>query len=103
MKKDELLEKSRKENEQGDERNDQVSFISFGYGAIVVVLLCIIFSIIKAIQKERFYEFGVIIFGYLSAINFYQFAKLRNKKLLVTAIVTLLAAILAMVAYFLVK
>lgn len=103
MKKEDLLEKSRKENEQGDEREEQVALFSFGYGAIVVTLLCIVFSIIKAVQGERFYEFGAIIFGYLSACGFYRFLKTKNKKALFSAVVTMVAAVGAVVAFFLIK
>lgn len=103
MKKEEILEKSRKDNEQGDEREEQVSFHSFGFGIVIVAILCIAFSIIKAVQGERCYEFGVIIFGYLSASNFYQFSRLKNKKVLISAIATLIVSILGIVAYFLAK
>lgn len=101
MRKEEILEKSRQENSFLDERQQQELSNGFGFGAIIVAILCIIFSIIKAVLKERFYEFGVIIFGYMAANAWYSYAKTKKKQFLIQGIACGITSILGFIAYFL--
>lgn len=101
MDKEEIL--ARVKNQGIDEREQQVMSQSFGFGAIVVVILCFIFSIIKAIEGQRFHEFAIIIFAYLSASNFYQYKKIGEKKYLIVGSFATITVILGFIGYFLIR
>lgn len=101
MNKEEILKRSRKENELIDEREKQEIGNSFGFGGIIVAILCIAFSVISAINGERFYEFGVIIFGYLAGTSWYNFKISKRKKYLVQGVACTLTIILGLIAFFL--
>ncbi len=100
MDKEEILAKSRKENSYLDEMQQSELKNSFGFGGVTVAILCIVFSVIKAMQGHRFYEFGVILFGYLSATALYSYRKTRKKNYLIQGIAEAIAVILGFVGYF---
>ena len=52
MNKENILEKSRKENKYGDEREKQVDLASYAYGAIFLAISFIALVIIKILVKE---------------------------------------------------
>jgi hypothetical protein len=100
MKKDEILKKCR--NNGMDEREQDIALHSFGIGGVAICILAFLFSIWKAIHGERFYEFGAIIFVYLSATNFYQYKNAKDKHYLTTGIFTAFATIVG-IAIFLIQ
>lgn len=102
MKKEEVLEKSKNENLFFDEREDQELGTSFGYGAIVVCILCVFFSIINVIKGKTFYEFGAILFAYIAAVALRTYFITQRKKFLAQAVVNILAFIFALVRFILV-
>lgn len=101
MKKEDVLAISRKENENFDERERQEVGNSFGFGGIVISLLCLVFSIVKAVNGERFFEFGVIIFGYLGGIAWYNYKISQKKDLLIKGIACTIAVIGGFIGFFL--
>lgn len=100
MDKEEVLEKAREGNASLDEREANIYHRSFGFGMVIVTILCLAFSVIRAIQGEQFYEFGVIIFTYLGAINFYQYFKLRIKRSFFAGVVCAVATVADLIGYF---
>ena len=103
MNKDEVLKKSKNENAGFDERELRILKDSFGFGAIAIVVLCCMFIVFRALKDESFFEFSVIIFAYLAASNYYQYKRVRNNKLLISAIGCLLVVFLGFTGYFFVK
>lgn len=102
MNKEDIL--ARAQNQQGlDEREQRVYGDSFGFGSIVMALLCIAFSVVAAVKGRHFYEFGVILFGYQAAVQFRQYSKLKRKTYLVGAIACLIAALGGAAAYLLME
>lgn len=101
MEKEEILKKSRKDNEYLDEREEQEVGNSFGFGGVIISILCIIFSVLKAVNGERFYEFCVIVFGYLAGISWYNYKITKKKKILIQAISNSFAVILGFIGFFL--
>jgi len=101
MDKDEILKRSREENKYLDEREQQEVGNSFGFGGVIVAILCFLFSIIKAINGTHFYEFGVIIFGYLAGVAWHNYKITKKKNFLVQAIANSFAVVIGFIAYFL--
>ena len=103
MDKKEILAKSkRKARNSLDEREQGIYNASFGLGAVVVGVLCLIFSVYKAVHRETFYEFVAIITAYLCTTFFYQFKNLKKARYLIAGIVTGLAAAVCAVMFFVV-
>lgn len=73
---------------------------SFGFGGVVVAILCIVFSIIKALQGHRFFEFGVILFSYMSATALYSYIKTKKRQFLIQGIAEGIAGVLGFIRYF---
>ena len=55
MNKQEILAKNKKDGL--DEREQTVYSRSFGFGAVVVAVLCLAFSVYRAFHGEKFFEF----------------------------------------------
>ncbi len=102
MDKKEILELSQKENAYLDEMQRSDVIKSFGVGGVAVAILCVVFSVIKIFQKQTFIEYGVILFGYLSAANLYSYIKTKKETLLIGGVACAITAITAFIAYFLV-
>ena len=103
MNREDILERSRKDNSDLDELQQRETVYGFGFGGITVALLCFVFSVIKALQGQRFYEFGAIIFAYSSATAFYSWYKTRKKRFLWSGIVCGVHVVLSFIAYFLLQ
>ena len=103
MDKKEILEQNKKKNRKGlDEREQKIYNVSFGLGAVVVGILCLVFSVYRAIHFQPFYEFVAIITAYLCTTFFYQFKNIRGVHYLISGIVTALAAFGCMIMFFMV-
>ncbi len=101
MDKKEILEKNKQNHRNAlDEREQRVYNASFGTGAVVVGVLCLIFSVVKAVHREPFYEFVVIIVAYLCTTFLYQYKKLKTPAYLIAGIAMGLAAVIAAVLFF---
>ncbi|MEG1947862.1 MAG: DUF6442 family protein [Lachnospiraceae bacterium] len=64
-------------------------------------MLCVLFSILKAISGEHFYEFGVIIFGYLAGTAWYSYKISRKKNFLIQGIASTIAVVGGFIGFFL--
>lgn len=95
MDKKEILEKNKKKNRKSlDEREQRVYRSSFGFGAVVVGILCVLFSVYRLIQQRAFYEYVTIITAYLCTTFLYQYKSIRKPVYLVAGIGTGLVAVL---------
>ena len=76
MDKKEILAKNKRKSRNSlDEREQRVYNASFGLGAVAVGILCLVFSVYRAIHFQPFYEFVAIITAYLCT----TFARKQNK------------------------
>ena len=98
MKKEDILSKAKYGGL--DERETNIFLHSFGIGGIVVCILAVVFSIWKAIHGEQFFEFSAMVFGYLSATDFYKYKNIRNKRYLITCILSGILTIALVVMFF---
>lgn len=101
MKREEILKKSIEENRYLDEKQQREALQSFGFGGIIVAMLCVFFSIANAMRGQSFYEFSVIIFGYMAGWAWRSYMKTKKKNFMFQALVCSFAAILGLVAYLL--
>lgn len=99
-KKDILEQNKQKKNNSLDERERKIYNYSFGVGAVVVGVLCLVFSIYRALQFRPFYEFVAVITAYLSTVFFYQFRNLKHIRYLIAAIITGAGAIASLIMFF---
>ena len=94
MDKNEILEKNKKKNRKAlDEREQRVYNTSFGIGAIVVGVLCLFFSVYKALNRQSFYGFVTIMTAYLCTTFLYQYKNIKKPTYLIAAIGTGFASI----------
>ena len=104
MDKKEILAKNKRKSRNSlDEREQRVYNASFGLGAVVVGVLCLVFSVYRFLHREPFYEFVTIITAYLSTTFLYQYKNLKNILYLIAGISTGLAAIICAVVFFMVN
>ena len=83
-----ILERNKQKSKNTlDEREKNIYHNSFGVGAVVVGVLCLLFSVFCAINHRHFYEFVAIITAYLAAAFFYQFRKIRKIGYLIASLV----------------
>ncbi len=95
MDKKEILEKNKgKRRNTLDEREQRVYNSSFGFGAVVVGILCLLFSVFRAFQHYTFYEFVTIILAYLCTTFLYQYKNIKKPFYLIAGIGTGMAALL---------
>ena len=95
MAKKEILAKNKALNRKSlDEREQRVYRSSFGFGAVVVGILCLLFSIFRAFQHNTFYEYVTIITAYLCTTFLYQYKNIRKPLYLLAGIGSGLAALL---------
>ena len=103
MDKKEILQKNKEQNRSAlDEREQRVYNFSFGLGAVIVGILCLVFSVYNALNHRPFYEFVAIITSYLCTTFIYQFINLKKMSYLVAGIGTGLAAAGCLVLFFMV-
>lgn len=101
MQKEAILEKSRAENQYFDERERQEMRNSFGFGGAMICCLCGLFSVIKAMQGEPFFDDCTILFGYLAGISWYQYRIAKKKKILFLGLASSLVATIGLVSFLL--
>lgn len=97
MNKDEILAKNKQDGL--DERERVIYNKSFGIGAVVVGILCLVFSLYNLFNGKTFFEFIAIITAYLCTTLFYQFKKLKRIGYLIGAVICLVLAVGAAVGF----
>ncbi len=103
MDKKEILAKNKRKTKNTlDEREQRIYNTSFGLGAVTVGVLCVAFSICKALNHEMFYEYVSIITAYLCTTFFYQYKNIKRPLYLIAGIITGVIAVTCMVLFFMV-
>ena len=100
MDREEILSKSRKDNSYLDEMQQSELRNGFGFGGAVVAVLCFVFSVIKVLQGQHFFELIAILFAYLSATALYSYRKTRKKQFLIQFIAEGITGLLGFIGYF---
>lgn len=93
MDKNEILEKSRNENKNADPYEMEINAKSYSYGLWSTLILCVILTAVKLINKQIFDYSLVAMLWVLNAVMFtYRTVKLKKKKLVAVAVSTDIAA-----------
>ena len=100
MDRDEVLRRSIKENSFLDEKEKLESINSFGFGGVIVSILCVFFCIVNAFRGQSFYEFGVIIFAYLASTAWKSYISTKKKSFMLQGIICSLGVITNFAGYF---
>ena len=97
MKKEEILEKARAED---DEMEQIMMAQSLGISTIIIPILCIIFIIIRIIHSEYIVsDLVAITLAQLSMSQLYQSIKMKKKILFVTGIIAIILTIVFTVGF----
>lgn len=98
MKKSEILQNN-ESRLQPDENDIRIEGTADGIGGIIVIFLCLIFSIINTIKGESVYEFFIILFSYGTIINIYRCIKNFTKKGLVFVVILFVMLVFSIIEY----
>ncbi len=103
LSKEEILEKSRKENKDGDEREKQYLYKGAYFATCIGFLLYGIISIVLAILEKPSYEMNIVLFAIIGTMYTVFGAKTtKHKKLFLCAgIVCLVASVTTLVCWIL--
>lgn len=97
MNKDEILKMAQKDE---DEMEQVVLTNALGISTIVVPALCLLFMIIRIINSEYIVsDLIAIIMAQLSASQLYHSIKMKNRKLLVLGLFSLILSIIFIVVF----
>lgn len=100
MRKEEILSKSRAEGK--DEMEVAVNNRAYYWGTMTLILVCVFFACIKIfLDGQPFYEFPAILFAFNAGMNTYNYLKLRSKRYLALAILSIFIFVSMMIMYFL--
>lgn len=99
MNKDDVLAKSREENQ--DEYVEKINTDSHKAGIIVLTAICIFFSITRVLNNgQPFFEFPAVLFAYIAGMNYYIYAKIKNKNNLISGFCFTFVFICLIILYF---
>lgn len=100
MNKEEILEKSKKENRYHDEREQSISSQAMTYGALgMAVMFVILFCVRLFLKGGTSYDLLAMYFGYLAVSSIYKWRLLKGKKECFSAIIYSVVSIVWLVLY----
>lgn len=86
MEREEVLKQAQAQAGDLDEREQQMLGVSFGFGAMLMTLLCVVLAVVRLLQGGYAYDYAAIVFAYLAGTQAHQYWKTRRKPVLVTAV-----------------
>lgn len=93
MKKVDILKKA--QAEQKDEREEEINTKAFRIGWMGVTAVMLLLLLLRSIINESAIDIVIIFMAQTAAASFYQYSKMRDKKIyLISGIVALIAIIL---------
>ena len=98
MKKEDILKKAREEG--FDEMEKFVQNRSMWWGALIMCILLIVFSIIRRENGQCTFDLTATICAGVAVENFFQYAKLRSKQNLALGIIISVCAVLSAFWFF---
>lgn len=97
MNREEILERSRKENV--DEREVLVRDQSMRWTMLAMVVLSAIFAFIRESKGQSIMDLSVVLCGSCSVTFIYRFIKTRRKDCLVLGVISFIVAVLALIRF----
>ena len=98
MKKEDILKKAQAEG--SDEMEKFMQNRSMWWGAFVMCILLIVFSIIRRENGQYAFDLTATIGAGVAAENFFQYKKLHDKKNLAFGIIISVGAVLSVIWFF---
>lgn len=95
MKKEEILKKAQEEG--SDEMEKSVQSNSMWFGAVVMGVCLIVFSMIRRMNDQYTFDLTATICAGVATENFYQYKKLRSKNNLIAGIFMAIGAVLSLI------
>ena len=86
MDREEILKRAQSRGRDLDEREQQMLGISFGFGGVLVTLLCVVLAAVRLSQGGNTYDYAAIVFAYLAGTQAHQYWKTRRKPSLIAAV-----------------
>ena len=99
MNKEEILARSRQENQDGDERERTLSMKAKAAGAIGMAIMFVILVCVKMARGQNVYDLLALYFSFFAASDIFQYRLIKEKKYLGTAACYTFAAIVFMIIY----
>ena len=100
MNKEEILAKSRQENQYQDERDKMISAQAGTYGAIGMAVLFVVLFLIRLLMKGgTAYDLLAMYFGYLAVTNIYKSTLLKGKTEIFAAVIYSIITLVWLVLY----
>lgn len=97
MNKEEILERSRKENM--DEREVFVRDQSMRWTMLAMTALSVIFAFIRESRGQSIMDLAVVLCGSCSVTFIYRFVKTMRKDCLILGIMSIIVAVLALIRF----
>ncbi len=101
MDREDILKKARAGNAGLDEREQQMLGVSFGFGAMLMTLLCVILAAVRLLEGGQAYDYAAIVFACLAGAQGHQYWKNRRMLALVCAAVCTLVCAANLLLLFL--
>ena len=79
MDRNEILKKAQAGNTGMDEREQQALGVSFGFGAILMVLLCVALTVWRLVCGRDAYDYVAIVFLYLAGTELHLYWRTRRR------------------------
>ena len=85
MERDEILKKARAQSGGLDEREQQALGSSFGFGAVLMALLCAVLAAVELLRGGQACGYAAIVFAYLAGAQVHSYGKIRRWPMLAAA------------------
>ena len=100
MDREEILKRAQSRSGGLDEREQQMLGASFGFGAVLMMLLCVALAAASLLRGGGAYDYAAIAFAYLAGAQAHQYWKTRWTPALGAAAVCALVCALNLVLFF---
>ena len=100
MTKEEILEKSRRENKNGDEMEKKILSDAMKFSYLAMILAAALFAFVRAERGYPIMDLPAVCCASVFADFMYRYVKTKEKSNLLMVLITLAAAIAAAVLFF---
>lgn len=86
MDREEILKRAQSQSIGLDEREQQMLGVSFGFGAVLMMLVVFALAAAALLRGGQVYDYAAIVFAYLTGTQAHQYWKTRRRSALVSAV-----------------
>ena len=85
MDREKILKRAQSQSIGLDEREQQMLGVSFGFGAVLMILVVFALAAAALLRGGQVYDYAAIVFAYLTGAQAHQYWKTRRRAALVSA------------------